>query len=154
LTTRARNWSLPGGVLRAALIAVAALLAAWGPGRALAQQAEGQETYSPFNGKVTFKIYCMNCHGTLGKGDGYLKDALKSTPTDLSKLAKKSGGTFPAERVWKSIDGREYVAAHGSREMPIWGDAFSWPSDDPSKTEPQVKRKIGDLVEFVRTLQE
>lgn len=129
----------------AALAALAALPSAWG-------QAE-QRVYSAFNGKVSYKIYCMNCHGVSGRGDGYLADSLKSKSTDLTALAEGNGGVYPADRVAASIDGREQVKSHGMREMPVWGDAFLWPEDNAER-QAEVRQKIGDLVEYVRTLQD
>ena len=52
------------------------------------------------------------------------------------------------------IDGREMVATHGPREMPVWGDTFVWPEEDSPERREQVRRKIGELVEYLKTLQE
>ena len=114
--------------------------------------ASGSETYSPFNGKVTYRVYCLNCHGPAGKGDGYLADSLKVRPTDLTGLAKENGGAFPEDRVLAAIDGREQVKEHGLREMPVWGDAFLWPEDN-AEQRAKAERKVRELVEFVRTIQ-
>ncbi len=114
--------------------------------------AAGSETYSPFNGKVTYRVYCLNCHGPAAKGDGYLADSLKVRPTDLTVLAKENGGVFPEARVIAAIDGREQVKEHGLREMPVWGDAFLWP-EDSAEQRAKADRKLHELVEFVRTIQ-
>lgn len=53
-----------------------------------------------------------------------------------------------------SIDGRIEVKEHGRREMPVWGDAFVWPEEESPARREQVRKKIGDLVEFVRSIQE
>ena len=45
---------------------------------------------------------------------------LKSTPSDLTVLAKKNNGVFPVGAVYEMIDGRKSVSAHSTREMPIW----------------------------------
>ena len=42
-------------------------------------------------------------------------------PADLTQLAKHNDGQFPFWTVYRVIDGREEVKAHGSRAMPIWG---------------------------------
>jgi hypothetical protein len=67
---------------------------------------------------------CGACHGDDAKGNGPAVGALKTAPGDLSWLAQKNGGTFPAGRVKKIVGGWENIGAHGSREMPIWGDLF------------------------------
>jgi mono/diheme cytochrome c family protein len=110
-------------------------------------------TYSALNGAHTYKTYCANCHGVEGRGDGYLAKTLRARPTDLTRLAERSGGKFPAERIWAAIDGRVEVEAHGRREMPVWGDVFLWPEGDTPAKRAQVERKIGELVEHLKTLQ-
>jgi mono/diheme cytochrome c family protein len=75
-------------------------------------------------GKVEFESSCAPCHGTTGKGDGPVAGSMKAKPTDLTVLAKKNGGVFPFDSIFKIIDGREVVASHGTREMPIWGYRF------------------------------
>jgi mono/diheme cytochrome c family protein len=39
-------------------------------------------------------------------------------------LAKNNGGRFPSAHVRSVITGDAVMAAHGSREMPIWGPIF------------------------------
>ena len=116
--------------------------------------ADDEPSYSAFNGKQTYKTLCMNCHGVDGKGDGYLAKELRTPPTDLTTLAKENGGEFPAERVARSIDGREEVKTHGKREMPVWGDVLVWTEKDSATRQAEVERKVGELVEYLRTIQE
>jgi hypothetical protein len=40
---------------------------------------------------------------------------------DLTRIAKRHGGTFPDEEVRRNIDGRTLRVAHGTRYMPVWG---------------------------------
>ncbi len=101
-------------------------------------------------GASTYRIYCANCHGKKAEGDGQVAAFLKKVPTDLTLLTKSHDGTFPAEDVYRAIDGREEVKLHGSREMPIWGDALSRPGPDP---EAAVKQKIDGLVAYIKSIQ-
>ncbi len=81
-------------------------------------------TYS-LSGPEMYRTWCAPCHGLEGKGNGPAASALKKTPADLTMLSKKNGGKFPTGRVRTYIDGQdESTTAHGSREMPIWGDVF------------------------------
>ena len=116
------------------------------PSRAETQDAQ----YVAAVGGVTYRSYCANCHGKEGKGDGPVSQYLKVDPTDLTLLAKNNKGEFPAERVHKSIDGREALRTHGSREMPIWGDALQRPGPNP---EEKVEKKIEALVGYIESLQ-
>jgi len=76
------------------------------------------------SGHDIFMDRCGACHGDDGKGNGPAVGALKVAPADLTLLAKRNEGTFPAERVRKMLSEWVDISAHGSREMPIWGDLF------------------------------
>jgi mono/diheme cytochrome c family protein len=56
----------------------------------------------PTSGVQMFKSYCAACHGPEGKGDGPAAEFLKKTPPDLSKLAQRNNGKYPADHVVKS----------------------------------------------------
>lgn len=71
-----------------------------------------------------YRAYCASCHGVEAHGDGPAAPALKTKVPDLTFIAKRNGGVFPADRVSNIISGDETPLAHGSREMPIWGPIF------------------------------
>jgi mono/diheme cytochrome c family protein len=71
-------------------------------------QADGQEE---------FQRHCALCHGLDGKGVGPLADAMKLVPTDLTRLAARSGGEFQANRVADVIRNGGGVLGHGSSAM-------------------------------------
>ncbi len=81
---------------------------------------------SSVQGVDLFQAYCANCHGPQGRGNGDIASAavLDTKVPDLTTLAKRNGGTFPAQRVRSIIAGDELIKAHGSREMPLWGAIF------------------------------
>jgi hypothetical protein len=60
----------------------------------------------------------------MGQGDGRLARSLNIAPADLTRIAKANGGEFPFAKVAEIIDGRAIVAAHGQREMPVWGERY------------------------------
>lgn len=76
-------------------------------------------------GKAEFQTSCASCHGVDAKGRGPVSELLKIPPPDLTILARKNNGVFPANAVYAAIDGSKAVAAHGPREMPIWGERFN-----------------------------
>jgi len=92
--------------------------------------------------------YCASCHGKEGKGDGPAAPALKTPPSNLSTLTTGNKGTFPALRVSQAIEGDGATLAHGSREMPIWGQVFY-----TNETKSMVKLRVGNLTEYVKSLQ-
>jgi mono/diheme cytochrome c family protein len=109
----------------------------------------GATPTSPASGQEMFHAYCASCHGLDGKGAGPAAPALKKQPTDLTVLAKQSGGKFPAMRVMNSIkDGTQ--AGHGSKDMPVWGPILSTVSSDSPGV---VTQRVSNLVGFIETLQ-
>jgi mono/diheme cytochrome c family protein len=76
-------------------------------------------------GEGLYRRYCASCHGVSGHGDGPLASSLHTPPKDLTRLARNAGGRFDETGVMMTIDGRRLVAAHGPREMPVWGAVFA-----------------------------
>ena len=105
---------------------------------------------SPASGEQMYKNYCAVCHGNDGKGNGPAADALKVPPSDLTKLAVKNGGKYPSLKVAAIIRGEEILAAHGSKEMPIWGSLF-WNMSGGHEAE--VQQRIANLNKYLESLQ-
>lgn len=95
--------------------------------------------------------HCAACHGDAGEGDGPVAATMSVTVPNLRTLSQRNGGVFPADRVAAYVDGRELKAAHGNRQMPIWGDVFRGP--EQGTAERTVRRRVNALVEFLATLQ-
>jgi mono/diheme cytochrome c family protein len=104
----------------------------------------------PASGQTMFKEYCAVCHGVGGKGDGPAADALKKRPADLTQLTRKNNGTFPELQVMNFITGADVVAAHGSRDMPVWGSLFG--SLNPNDQE-VTKIRVVNLTNYVKSIQ-
>jgi mono/diheme cytochrome c family protein len=105
---------------------------------------------SPASGKEMFEEYCAVCHGKAGRGDGPAADALKKKPADLTQLTRKNNGNFPELHVMNFITGEEVAAAHGSRDMPVWGPLFRSLSPNDQGV---VKLRVNALMEYLKTLQ-
>ena len=95
--------------------------------------------------------HCAACHGSAGEGDGPVAASMQGTVPDLRNLAARNRGVFPADAVTAYIDGRELKAAHGARQMPIWGDVFHGPEQGTAQR--TIRRRIAALVEFIETMQ-
>jgi mono/diheme cytochrome c family protein len=78
-------------------------------------------------GRVLYMRYCGSCHGVDADGHGPVASVLSRSPADLRSLGERFGRPLDAARVARWVDGREDVAAHGSREMPVWGERFHAP---------------------------
>ena len=85
---------------------------------------QGQEEPIEEFGKQEFIRSCAACHGESGKGDGLVAGLLLVRPPDLTLIRERHGGKFPASWVYRIIDGRNDLRAHGRPEMPIWGDRY------------------------------
>lgn len=105
---------------------------------------------SPASGKEMYNTYCAVCHGMDGKGAGPAAGALKMPPTDLTSLSTKNGGKFPSMQVAATIRGEANVAAHGSKEMPVWGKLF-WSMSGGHEGE--VQQRVANLTSYVEAMQ-
>lgn len=86
----------------------------------------GQSEKDPIEaiGKREYLQSCAACHGEDGKGSGPVAEVLVAKPPDLTTIRKRHGGEFPASWIYRIIDGRTEVPAHGRRDMPVWGSRY------------------------------
>jgi mono/diheme cytochrome c family protein len=107
-------------------------------------------------GKQDFDTNCASCHGVDGKGHGealYVIPQVK--PPDLTVLSKNDGGVFPADRVYKSIDGRNGIPSHERFDMPFWGTTFQREGQEfTPASEAAVRARIKKIVDYVKSIQE
>ncbi|HXK09479.1 MAG TPA: c-type cytochrome [Vicinamibacteria bacterium] len=118
---------------------------------------KGSEAQTPdagigaVSGSYAYRTHCASCHGADGKGDGPMAENLRFRPPDLTLIAKRNRGQFPADKVFRIVDGRNPLRGHGGSDMPIWGDAFK--NADTGYDDAKVKEKVRTLVDYLRTLQ-
>jgi len=122
----------------------------------LVASVRAQEDEIIAGGKGKYQKYCANCHGPEGKGNGDMSPLLVVRPADLTQLLKKSKGTFPFWYVYRTVDGRETIRGHGSREMPLWGLVFHTEEGaNGAKTQEDIVRgRIWQLVYYLESIQE
>jgi mono/diheme cytochrome c family protein len=101
----------------------ALLLAAVSVGIARPNQHKVEK--APVEGKEWFTMYCAPCHGDDAKGHGPAARGLKEPPADLTTLAKRNKGKFPADYVKRVLTHGITVPAHGPSDMPVWGPTFT-----------------------------
>ena len=104
-------------------------------------------------GEETYMTYCASCHGPEGKGNGEVAADLDVQPSNLTLLEAQNDGTFPVDSVYQVIDGRKDVEAHGSREMPVWGNIWSEEEGGEPVRREVVETRINELIEYLRTIQ-
>ena len=155
VTEEASHWAPAVSMVAFAVAVVAVvLLAPFAAPPAAAQQPAAQaqtEMRQRVTGGEVFRTYCATCHGPSGRGDGPLASSMGRKPADLTEIAKRNGGEYPSELVFRTIDGKTPVRGHGGPDMPVWGDAFARSRDGGD--EATVKERIDSLVDFIRTLQ-
>lgn len=139
-------------------LVVAALLGAVGASAETPAPRAGEPAQGPANlmqslGEQHFVRYCASCHGIGGRGDGPAASSLSKPPADLTRIAARRGGVFPAAEVAATIDGRFELPAHGSREMPIWGRRLAEPIARDTQGEEVARGLIDQLVEYVQSIQ-
>ena len=110
-------------------------------------------------GEREFKSYCGGCHGLDGKGNGPLVEFLTVKPKSLTTLAEENQGVFPFRRVYEVIDGTYQIGAHGTRDMPVWGERYAMDIirdyGEFGAEHPQTVRcRILEVVFFLATQQE
>ena len=136
-----------------ALLFVGSVVMLTGCAEEQAQPAAEQEvTMDPIaSGKASYDQFCSSCHGADGKGHGEIEGDLATMPADLTQLTARYG-SFPVDSVYQAIDGRKDVEAHGSREMPVWGNIWGEEGGAPVADE-VVEQRINELVEYIRSIQ-
>jgi len=121
----------------------------------LASCAAGALADEP-SGKQDFEQNCASCHGKNGKGHGealYVIPGIK--PPDLTLLGKNNGGVFPAEQVYRAIDGRSSIPAHSRIDMPFWGTTLQEQGKEfTPESEAKVKARISNMVAYIKSIQE
>jgi mono/diheme cytochrome c family protein len=108
-------------------------------------------TYTdPSSGPLMYEEYCASCHGADGKGDGPAAPALKVPVRNLTTLAVKNGGAFPAAHVSAVIQGDATTPAHGSKDMPVWGPIFRTMG---GHSQAQVQLRVRNLTNYLESIQ-
>jgi len=106
------------------------------------------------SGLETYEQLCSSCHGVDAHGEGPVAPLMKVGVPDLTRLAARDGGEFPAEDVRRIIDGRSDRRAHGPRDMPVWGwQLYNTSNADDAGERARTSAKIDRLVEYLRSIQ-
>ncbi len=104
-------------------------------------------------GQVLFHTYCASCHGVDARGSGPVADQLSTPPPDLTRLGERYGQPLPRQAIAAFIDGRDDVAAHGPREMPVWGERFFQGEAPSGASEGAKRRTIEVILDYLESIQ-
>jgi mono/diheme cytochrome c family protein len=92
---------------------------------------------NPTKGPEMYKQYCAACHGPEGRGDGPAVEFLKASPPDLRTLSQRNGGKYPADKVVGTLRFGTTSHAHGTIDMPLWGQLF--------RSQERINSNVADL---------
>jgi mono/diheme cytochrome c family protein len=105
-------------------------------------------------GEIIFRTICISCHGKDARGGGPVAESLKTKPSDLRLIARRRGGSFPQDELGQYIDGRKAPLAHGTREMPVWGDKIAAAAPIAQDREQRRDQAVEALVAYLKSIQE
>ena len=104
-------------------------------------------------GEPVYLRHCASCHGADAQGNGPAAGALRVAPADLTRISARRGGVFPDGEIARLIDGRFAVPAHGTREMPIWGERLGDQIPEAGVSEEVARGQITVVVEYLKSIQ-
>ncbi len=107
-----------------------------------------KDTLGNLGGEILYRDMCQPCHGVSGRGDATAINLLIPPPADLTRLAAKNGGKFPAFRVIQTISGEHHETVHGS-EMPKWEQILT-----SRMGKSRARLRVYNLTQYVKSLQE
>jgi hypothetical protein len=109
-------------------------------------------------GKRSFDRLCASCHGAGGVGgrggDPKVVASLGSLPPDLRKIAARRDGRFDRAEISEWIEGRVSIKAHGTRQMPVWGEVLSAEFDRYRDGDELIGATLDPLVVYLESIQE
>lgn len=142
-----------GGRAALVVLTIAGALAGLAAGAAEKEDEAKYDRVLAEMGWEFYQRYCASCHGIDGKGGGPAASVLRTRPADLTRIAARRKGNFPDGEIARYIDGRFELAAHGTREMPIWGERFGETIPEAGISDEIVRGRILVLVEYLKSIQ-
>jgi hypothetical protein len=130
-----------------------ALLLALAPLPVAAQSAPSSAEF----GRLSYRLFCVGCHGPDGKGNGAVAISLGMPLSDLTQIAKDNDGIFPAAEVEAAINGTSTVRGHRSLAMTPWAQQFELEFDRfaaKAAVNDMVARRIDHIVAYLQSIQE
>ncbi|MGA6970068.1 MAG: hypothetical protein WBY93_00440 [Candidatus Binatus sp.] len=79
--------------------------------------------------------------------------SLSMPPANLRSLGDKYGMPLPAHRIAELIDGRDTIRAHGTRDMPVWGERL-YEVGEGNKGEVGIGEVITKIIDYLDTIQD
>ena len=115
--------------------------------------AGADDTHKTATAAHLYQVSCSGCHGREARGDGPVSPFLTVDVPDLTRIAARRGGVFPAEEIFRIVDGQADLRSHGPRHMPVWGYEFFGDDPDDEAAHRQATEMVERLVEYLRSIQ-
>ena len=131
------------------------LLALTLPTTSFSSELTSQEEVISYGAKTYYR-FCSVCHGEDAKGNGPFSENINVNPPDLTMLSHNNEFSFPWVQLYEVIDGKSDIKAHGSKEMPIWGELFDlnrWSSSNIENANTIVHGRIFELLMYLNSIQ-
>jgi hypothetical protein len=114
----------------------------------------GAETVVNGSGRHLYSVYCSSCHGLDARGAGPAQPYIAADAPDLTRIAARNSGSFPKEKVFRTIDGVFDTPAPGTRHMPVWDyELFTGEGDDETAHQ-QVLDVEHRIVDYLASIQD
>jgi len=104
---------------------------------------------APTDGPAMYEQYCASCHGFDGRGQGPAVSGLNYDPTDLTRLAARNDGEFPAQHLRYVLLDAGPNSAHAS-DMPTWSFILGELNRDNPGTHMLRVRNLSDHLESIQ----
>jgi hypothetical protein len=73
-------------------------------------------------------------------------------PSDLTTLSRRYDGRFPAAELRDVVNVHRVIPAHGTEELPVWGDIWTEKGAYPRRRD-IVDYEIDGLIAYIRSIQ-
>lgn len=106
-------------------------------------------------GSMTYRLFCVGCHGVDGRGNPAVARALAVRSVDLTTISRRSGGEFPAGEVTIAITGLGETG-HARLKMAPWAEVFAEEFKAFASAivvDQMVDRRIEHLVSYIESIQ-
>lgn len=106
------------------------------------------------SGAALYAQNCAACHGANARGDGAAATGLEQAPADLTLIAERNGGSFPADEVLAKVHG--YGGPGHFGDMPDFADIDAgrkviWETQNGQKI--ATPRALVEVVRYLESLQ-
>ena len=125
------------------------MMARWILALALLAATTQAASADPLRGREAYMRYCSACHGKAADGAGPVANVMTPRPPALTKLRSRFGRPL-GTRFVAYVMGDLMPAAHGTSDMPVWGEVLATPDGSKGEAVGLIWR-IAEYLDSVQT---